>query len=89
VLPAVLEQIAGRSLRAAIGICLERTALRRTATIALVVGLVLTAVNQLDVLLSGGATWVTGLKVLTNFAVPFVVSNLGLLAAQPWGRMAR
>lgn len=89
VAPAVVEQIADRSLRTAIAICLERASLRRTATIALVVGIVLTSVNQLDTLLSGTATWLTGAQVATNFLVPFVVSNLGLLAGRPSGRTAR
>lgn len=60
--------------------CVRREHLRRTASIALVVGLVLTAINQLDVILAGRATALTGVKCGLNFVVPFVVSNLGLLA---------
>jgi hypothetical protein len=69
-------------LRAAIGICLRREHLRRTLRIALIVGLVLTAINQLDVILGGNATTVTWVKTGLNFCVPFVVSNLGLLAGK-------
>jgi hypothetical protein len=67
-------------VRAALEICLTREHLRRTLRIALVVGLVLTAINQLDVILSGDATATTWVKCGLNFVVPFVVSNLGLLA---------
>ncbi|MCA1680517.1 MAG: nitrate/nitrite transporter NrtS [Actinobacteria bacterium] len=50
--------------------------------IALVVGVVLTAINQLDVILAGDATAATWLKSALNFVVPFVVSNLGLLSGR-------
>lgn len=42
----------------------------------------LTAINQLDVILRGDATGVTFVKTGLNFCVPFVVSNLGLLAGK-------
>ena len=61
--------------------CRERATLRRTIRIALVVGCVLTVINQLNVLIRGGATALTGVKIGLNFLVPFVVSNLGVLAA--------
>jgi hypothetical protein len=71
--------------RAAVSYCAQPAHLRRTVRIALVVGLVLTAINQLDVLLRGDAKALTYVKCALNFVVPFVVSNLGLLAgrAQP------
>jgi hypothetical protein len=50
--------------------------------IALVVGLVLTTINQADVILGGDATAGTWVKAGLNFCVPFVVSNLGLLAGK-------
>jgi hypothetical protein len=55
--------------------------LRNTVRIALVVGTVLFAINQLDVVLSGDATTVTWVKVAVTYLVPFVVSNLGVLTA--------
>jgi hypothetical protein len=70
-------------VRAAVDYCLRREHLRRTLRIALVVGLVLTAINQLDVILRGDATAFTWVKTGLNFCVPFVVSNLGLLAGRP------
>ena len=63
--------------------CARREHLRRTLSIALVVGAILTAINQLDVILGGDATTATWVKCATNFLVPFVVSNLGLLGGRP------
>jgi len=65
--------------------CARREHLRRTVSIALVVGLVLTAINQLDVIVAGDATTATWVKSGTNFIVPFIVSNLGLLGGRPRG----
>jgi hypothetical protein len=68
--------------RAAIAYCRRPEHLRRTVGIALVVGLVLTAINQLDVILRGDATATTWVKCGMNFLVPFIVSNLGLLSGR-------
>ena len=68
--------------REAIGYCAQREHLRRTLRIASVVGLVLTAINQFDVILAGDATPVTWIKCAMNFVVPFIVSNLGLLSGR-------
>jgi len=43
---------------------------------------VLTAINQLDVIVSGDATTSTWVKCGLNFVVPFVVSNLGMLSGR-------
>jgi hypothetical protein len=71
-----------RGWRAALAYCRRREHLRRTLRIALVVGIVLTAINQLDVILRGDATATTWIKCGLNFVVPFVVSNLGLLSGR-------
>jgi hypothetical protein len=68
--------------RAALRICFRREHLRRTIRIALVVGTILTIINQADVILRGDATAVTWIKGGLNYCVPFVVSNLGLLAGK-------
>ena len=68
------------ALPEALAPCLERANLRRTAAIALVVGCVLTLINEGDVIVEGRATALTGLKIGLNFVVPFIVSNLGVLA---------
>lgn len=69
--------------RDAVAYCCEPRHLRRTVRIALVIGIVLTSINQLDVILRGDATAITAVKCLLNFIVPFVVSNLGLLSGRP------
>ena len=66
-------------VRDALRICLEPQNLRRTLAIALVVGTILTAINQADVILRGDATWTIAAKAALNYLVPFIVSNLGLL----------
>jgi hypothetical protein len=69
-------------VRQALAICMRREHLRRTLRIALVVGVVLTLINQGDVIIGGDASPATWIKVGLNFCVPFVVSNLGLLAGK-------
>ena len=69
-------------MRKALQICLRREHLRQTIKIALVVGTILFLINQADVVLRGDATAVTWLKVGLSYCVPFIVSNLGLLAGK-------
>ena len=69
-------------VRDALGICLRPEHLRRTLTIAVVVGTILTAINQADVIARGDATSTTLAKAALNYLVPFIVSNLGLLAGK-------
>ena len=61
---------------------MRREHLRRTVKIALVVGTILTLINQADVIIAGDAEALTWVKVGLNYCVPFVVSNLGLLAGK-------
>jgi len=56
-----------------------RPHLAETIRVALVVGTVLFAINQLDVVLAGKATWATWLKAALTYLVPFLVANYGLL----------
>jgi hypothetical protein len=60
--------------------CRKRANLRRTTRIALVVGTILTLINQADVLLRGDATLLTAVKIPLNYVVPFIVSNLGVIS---------
>jgi hypothetical protein len=76
------ERIAAMTSREAIRIVFRREHLRRTVRIALLVGTILTLINQLDVILRGDATTVTWVKAGLNYCVPFIVSNLGLLAGK-------
>lgn len=64
----------------AVEICCARETLRRTARIAAVVGLVLTGINEGDSLIHGHVSGATEIKMALNFLVPFIVSNLGVLA---------
>ncbi len=73
------------TVREALRICGRREHLRRTIRIALVVGTLLTLINQLDVILGGDATALIWVKAGLNYCVPFVVSNLGLLAGKRAG----
>ncbi|MGI9185147.1 MAG: nitrate/nitrite transporter NrtS [Solirubrobacteraceae bacterium] len=62
--------------------CAQRRNLGRTVRIALVVGLLLTLINQGAVIASGHATAATGVRCVLNFVVPFLVSNAGLLSSR-------
>jgi hypothetical protein len=57
--------------------------LRRSTVIALVVGTILTAINQGDVLLAG--SWPSALlwKIPLTYAMPFIVATLGALGNGP------
>lgn len=70
------------SVREAVRYCARPAHLRRTAMIAVVVGTVLTHVNEGDLLLSGAATAAMAVKVAANYLTPFLVSNLGLLSGR-------
>lgn len=55
--------------------------LLRTTITALLVGTVLFAINQLDVVLAGHATTDVWVKTGVTYLVPFTVSNIGILIA--------
>jgi hypothetical protein len=63
----------------AVQVILYRPNLVRTAATALIVGTILFAINQLDVVVSGEATTTTWIKVGVTYLVPFAVANTGLL----------
>lgn len=71
----------GGDLAAAVAYCGRRQHLRRTLRIALIVGVILTVINQLGPLLDGPSA-ATLARCGLNFVVPFVVSNLGLLSGR-------
>jgi hypothetical protein len=58
-----------------------RTTLRRTVRIALIVGTLLSLINQGTVIAGGDATAATWLRVAANYLVPFCVSSAGFLTA--------
>ncbi len=53
--------------------------LRRSGLIALIVGTLLTAINQGDLLLTGRWTAALAWKIPLTYAVPFIVATLGAL----------
>ncbi len=55
--------------------------LHRSGVIALVVGTILTAINQGDVLLAGQWSPALAWKLPLTYAVPFIVATLGALGA--------
>jgi hypothetical protein len=69
-------------VRDACAFCLQRRNLRRTLRIALVVGVVLTLINQGGVIAAGHASTATWVRCALNFVVPFLVSNAGLLSGR-------
>ena len=54
---------------------------RTAGPVALVVGTILSAVNQGSTIVDGTATWVTWIRVGVNYCVPFVVASIGFLSA--------
>ena len=65
----------------ALRIVFLRTTLRKTIRIALVVGTLLSLINQAGVIFGGNATAVTWMRVGANYVVPFCVSSAGFLGA--------
>lgn len=65
----------------ALGLVLRGRTVRTAAPVAAVVGTILSAVNQGDVLLGGAAGTGTWVRVAVNFLVPFCVASIGFLSA--------
>jgi hypothetical protein len=70
-----------RTWREAAAIVLARANLKRTLTIASVVGSVFFTMNQLGVILAGDGGPVVWLKAAMTYLTPLIVSNLGVLSA--------
>lgn len=60
--------------------------LRRNLMVALVVGCVLSIVNQFDLVLRGAFTGSLGMKVFFNFLIPFLVSSVSTAINLPSNR---
>ena len=75
--------------REALRVVAYRPHLVRTVRIALIVGTLLFAINQLDVVVRGQATAWVWFKTGLTFIVPFCVSNLGILVATSERRRER
>lgn len=64
-----------------------RTA-RTALPVAVVVGTVLSLVNQAETVLSGTSTTGTWIRVAVNYAVPFIVASVGYLSGRRVNRTA-
>ncbi len=62
--------------------CRDRVAMRRTVTIALIVGTLLTLINQGDVIAAGDVDLAVGLKIAANYLIPWCVSSFGYISAR-------
>ena len=67
--------------REAIAVITLRKHLKRTATIASIVGSIFFSMNQLGIILSGRATALVWFKVALTYLTPLCVSNIGILSA--------
>ena len=65
----------------AVHVVFLRSTLTKTIRIALVVGTLLSLINQGTVVFGGRANAVTWVRVLANYLVPFCVSSIGFLSA--------
>ncbi|HEY1331187.1 MAG TPA: nitrate/nitrite transporter NrtS [Actinomycetota bacterium] len=55
--------------------------LRRTVTVAVIVGTAFFAMNQLPIVLAGRATALLWCKTALTYLTPFLMSNFGILSA--------
>jgi hypothetical protein len=55
--------------------------LHRAVVIALIVGTILTLINQGDILLHGAVTTLVIVKICLTYTVPYTVSTISALAA--------
>jgi len=67
--------------REALAVCAQRRHLRKTTTIALVIGTTFVTLNQLGAILAGQADAGVWARALMTFVVPFCVSNYSILVA--------
>ena len=66
-------------------LCLSPRTLRKTLHIALIVGTLLSLINQGHVIAAGEASAVTWIRVVSNYLIPWVVSSIGFLSASRSG----
>jgi hypothetical protein len=70
-----------RGWREALAVVMTPANLKRTVATALVVGTILFAINQLNVVVDGDATPLVWIKTAVTYVVPFAVANVGILIA--------
>lgn len=65
----------------ALGLLVRGATVRVALPTMLVVGTILSVVNQAAVLIDGEANWGTWVRIAINYLVPFLVASVGFLAA--------
>ena len=75
-----VEAPSWRTLREAVALILRGVTFHIASRIALVVGTVLSLVNQSHIIFAGEATPITWVRVAVNYLVPYTVASLGYLA---------
>ncbi len=63
-----------------IRLVLRGVTFRTASRVSLIVGTLLSAVNQGSVIIGGHATAVTAVRIAVNYLVPFTVASIGYLA---------
>ena len=69
------------TFRELVSVALTPRHLKRTLSVAVVVGTAFFTMNQLGVILDGRATAVVWVKAVLTYLTPLLVSNFGLLSA--------
>jgi hypothetical protein len=69
-----------RTWREAVTVVLATNNVKRTVYIALIVGSVFFAMNQLGTVVAGQAGTIVWLKVALTYLTPLIVSNVGVLS---------
>jgi hypothetical protein len=67
--------------RELVSVITARSHLKRTVSVALLVGSAFFAMNQLSIIVAGKATAVVWLKATLTYLTPLVVSNFGVASA--------
>lgn len=83
--PLTTRDISWGSPREGVVLCLSPNTLRKTLRIAVIVGTLLSLINQGHVVAAGEASAVTWLQILANYFIPWVVSSVGFLSASRRG----
>lgn len=76
------ERQAWRTPREAAALFLRGATVRTAAPTAVVVGTVLSSVNQGTVVIDGSVSAATWARIAVNYLVPFLVASLGWLSAR-------
>jgi hypothetical protein len=78
--PSGRTDLAWSHRREAVRLIVTGATFHTASRVAVVVGTLLTVVNQAGVTLSGEGTWVTAVWVVFNYLIPYVVASIGYLA---------